>query len=1182
MSHLYEELAKRKALVEQVNKLQSEVDQLDSTKAVPEKSISSTFTSTTVHLSMNSKAVAQTAKPVTTSWSTASSPVVSHVKPLASVSPSSSSPLTGLSKPSVVMSIPSPTLSTPLHYSTTQPQLVNTYQPLLTPVVGVPVQMVSYLEKDGKLLPPIHKMKQTKQKGNAKKKPRVSQQASKPVVNVTLTPSSAVLSPQSTAASPTTPTVSLWQSPSISRTQQPLLTSPVTPVSAPGRLGSALASPATLVTSPVTPTPVRRVSSNLSPVLPLSVASNVPQRSSSEVPPMVSFAQNGLSYISPLSPLSSIPAAARLATSCATPLSSLSASTEKYLNTFTTQSTVASKPSFSSVSQCPPVSNSQLSYSNRLPFLNTDLSTDHSAGIKLLCDLLNDTLPEQPPPLVATSLAVRSLGTPTSESTASSNADSSQVEHRRHADTPPAPSSKNASKSPRTSPMTSVATSQLSGAVSSSVEKNASIQKTSTNGGTPPAVKKRNSPFTIESLVSSSPESQSGKSKSPDQAEIGKREPSPASTSNRSSPKGKNKSPSTNFSIAHITRDMNTMSSTAKGNPPSITGPAMSSVSASVLSDEVSQQHRRTSPPMPRISNPESSDRTTLNAAQSSSVPVSGVAGEVDLQRQRVSAPVGRVCSPPTGKNSLVECSLVSNEFSRKNVLTQRISPVKTADTDRPINSPQEIQAQKSRDAELTRAPSSTKQAHPVSSEVSSTISSVNKISSSVSPEHGRNSSSTDDLTASIIPNIPLEMIPLPSGKRPSPEITRQTDAAGKKTNQTGSTGKKTSQTDFTGKKRRSPTPQIPKSTSPDSEVSSLMSNESLPQSPSISSSDSKAETALLEGQAPVLVDSNPCSARSPIPVAPSSILPPQSGVSLPPFGSVFSLTKGNDSTAKNSNQVSEKPSQSAKETPEPPAKKRKRKDKKKVPGKVKGALSLLIQYDSDSQSSCGTHTESDDSSGHSTSPVSGTLSPVVMEITDSPRHQKSGAVPEQSNETANNGKQMNGVGASSKSRQTVTRKKRPSIGKTPVEKKKARGGEGGKEQTNASTVPPFVNLDDTVVSMQQLKSVAPSVSTPTSYPPYPSGYPSYPAPGQHGYVMPGFPLPTSALNFTPGGHPRAQYSASLSQYYSGEPNAAPPGYSAPPRGYLPQWRTSYAPMQCQPPQFSYSNNGNDGSSVYR
>ena len=660
--------------------------------------------------------------------------------------------------------------------------------------------------------------------------------------------------------------------------------------------------------------------------------------------------------------------------------------------------------------------------------------------------------------------------------------------------------------------------------------------------------------------MSSSPESQSGKSKSPDQAEIGKRQPSPASTPNRSSPKGKNKSPSTNFSIAHITRDMNTMSSTAKGSPPSVTGPAMSSVSASVLSGEVSQQHRRTSPPMPRISNPESSDRTALNAAKRSTVPVSGVASEVDLQRRRVSAPVARVCSPPTGKNSLVESSLVSNESSRKSVLSKRNSPVKTADTDRPISSLQEIQAQKPRDAELTHAPSSTKQAQPVSSEVSSTISSVNKISSSVSPEHRRNSSSTDDLTASIIPNIPLEMIPLPSGKRPSPE----TDSTGKKTNQTA--------------------PQIPKSTSPDSEVSSLMSNESLPQSPSISSSDSKAETTLVEGQAPVLVDSNPCSARSPIPVAPSSILPPQSGLSLPPFGSVFSLTKGDENTAKNRNQISEKPSQLAKEKPEPPAKKRKRKDKKKVPGKVKGALSLLIQYDSDSQSSCGTHTESDDSSGHSTSPVSGTLSPVVMETTDPPRHQKSGAVPEQNNEAANGGMQMNGVGASSKSGETVTRKKRPSNGKTSVEKKKSRGGGGGggNEQTNASTVPPFVNLDDTVASMQQLKSVAPSVSTPSSYPPYSSGYPSYPAPRQHGYVMPGFPLPTSALNITPGGHPHAQYSASLTQYYSGEPQPAPTGYSAPPSGYFPQWRTSYAPMQCQPPQFSYSNNGNDGSNVYR
>lgn len=283
-----------------------------------------------------------------------------------------------------------------------------------------------------------------------------------------------------------------------------------------------------------------------------------------------------------------------------------------------------------------------------------------------------------------------------------------------------------------------------------------------------------------------------------------------------------------------------------------------------------------------------------------------------------------------------------------------------------------------------------------------------------------------------------------------------------------------------------------------------------------------------------------------------------------------------------NSSQASEKPSQSTKQTSEAPAKKRKRKEKKKAPGKAKGALSLLIQYDSDSQSSCGTHTESDDSSGHSTSPVSGTLSPVVMETTDNSRYQTSGGLPGQSHDVSANGSlQINGAGVSSKSGETVVHKKRPSNGKSPVEKKKSKGG--GNHQTNANPASPFVNLNDTVVSMQQLKSVSPGVSMPANYQPYPAGYPSYTPPGQHGYVMPGFPLPTSTLTFTPGGHPHAQYSASLPpQYYTGESHPGPPGYSTSPRAYFPQWRTSYAPMQCQPSTFNYSNNGNNSNNAYR
>ena len=883
MSHLYEELAKRKALVEQVNKLQSEVDQLDTTKAVTEKATSSSLPSGRAQSTINTKSTAQTTKAVTTPSSSSLGSVMSHAKPLASVTSGLSSSPAVISKPSVVMSSPSGAFGSSLLYSTTQPQLVNSYQPLLRPVVGGPVQMVSYIDKDGKLFTPAQKSKQAKQTGNARKKAKVSQQ-SKPAISVTLPSSPAVLNPQavSTVASPSTPTGSMWQSPSVSRPYQPLVTSPVTPVSASSRPGSQLTPALSFMTSPVTPTPVRQVPGNLSSAVPLSaVPSSTQQRSSAEVPPMVSFVQSGLSFISPLSPLSSMSVISRAPTSGVTPLSSLSASTEKYLNTFTTQTTAASRPSFSSSSQSLPVSTSQLSYSSRSPFLNTDLSTDHSAGIKLLCDLLNDTLPEQPPPLVATSLAVRSLGTPTSLAPASSIPDSSRVE-QRHVDTPP----KTTSNSPRTPPV--VTASQLHGAISSSVEQTTSAQRTPTTAGTPPVSKKRTSPFAIENLVRSNPESQSGKS--PSETELGKRHPSPASSTNRSSPKGKNKSPSTNFSIAHITRDMNAV--TSKGHTPSlVTTPA-------VYSDE-KIQHRRTSPPLPRISNPEtdgsrtkSSVVTSSNAVQSSMEPASrsvSSAGAVDVQRQRVCAPIARVCSPPSEKNCLVQSRLVSNEVSRSSV-AQGTSPAQAGDAGRPISNLQESAGPKSGNPQLScqlAGSSSSKEDLQFSSEVTSSNLSVNKISSSVSPERRQDASSSQELIAANIPEIPLDMIPLPSDKRPSP-----TSLSGK----TGSAGKK----------RSSPVLQIPKSTSPDSEVSSLMAHETLPQSPSISSSVSKAGTVVLEGQAPALVDSNPCSARSPIPVAPSSLLQPNSGVSLPSFGSVFSPTKGGepvsseDSTAKN------------------------------------------------------------------------------------------------------------------------------------------------------------------------------------------------------------------------------------------------------------------------------------------
>ena len=759
------------------------------------------------------------------------------------------------------MSIPSGTLVNPLqqHYITTaQPQLVNTFQPLLRPSVGVPVQMVSYIAKDGN---PINstsssKSRRTKQKGGAKKKPKMDQQSQQPVSRVTQPSSTALLSPQ-LVASQTTPTSSTWQSPSVSRAHHSLITSPVTPVNSSFHSGNDRSGPVSLVTSPVTPTPVRLVSSDLSSVVSLPSRSASSSGPGSEVPPMVSFVQSGLSCTSPLSPLSSMSSASvsRSLTTGATPLSSLSASTQKYLNTFTTQSTEASR-SF-------PASTNQSSFAGRTSFLNTDLSTDHSAGIKLLCDLLNDTLPEQPPPLVATSLAVRSLGTPTSVSSASS--DSSVVEQGRHPTTPPTLPSRSSSKSPRTPPLGNTLARPSPGGTTSSSEQTPT-HNTPPTAEAPAAGKKRTSPFTIENLVSSNPE----KSKSPGETGVGERNPSPVSANSRRSPKGKN----TNFSIAEITRDMNPSS---KERVPFVTGPVGCSVPTSVSPGQEKQNQRRISPPLATITNPEpdgsvvvSTGIKPLNAVQSStdqkSDPIPKNEGE--LRRGELSAPVARVSSVSAHMNSYVPSSLVSKRSALKQdvVHSEGQNPISKHHEDRSCLDSKLISPTPDRTPSQKAQPvSDVPKDETAPGEVSSSIP-----SSTSSPERHRPDASTH--ASEIISDVPLDMIPLPSGKRPSP-----TSLSGKK----GSANKK----------RRSPVSQIPKSASPDSEVTSLMTNEALPQSPSISSSVSKA-TAVLEGQAPVLVDSNPCSARSPIPVAPSSLLQPQSGVSLPSFGSVFSLPK--------------------------------------------------------------------------------------------------------------------------------------------------------------------------------------------------------------------------------------------------------------------------------------------------
>ena len=80
-------------------------------------------------------------------------------------------------------------------------------------------------------------------------------------------------------------------------------------------------------------------------------------------------------------------------------------------------------------------------------------------------------------------------------------------------------------------------------------------------------------------------------------------------------------------------------------------------------------------------------------------------------------------------------------------------------------------------------------------------------------------------------------------------------------------------------------------STSPDSEVRSLLSKESMPQSPLSHSPVQNELPGRTENRPLVLVDSNPCSSRSPIqlPTSPAVV---SNSSSLPSFGSVFSPNK--------------------------------------------------------------------------------------------------------------------------------------------------------------------------------------------------------------------------------------------------------------------------------------------------
>ena len=248
----------------------------------------------------------------------------------------------------------------------------------------------------------------------------------------------------------------------------------------------------------------------------------------------------------------------------------------------------------------------------------------------------------------------------------------------------------------------------------------------------------------------------------------------------------------------------------------------------------------------------------------------------------------------------------------------------------------------------------------------------------------------------------------------------------------------------------------------------------------------------------------------------------------------------------------------------------------------------MLIQYDSDGLSSNSTHTESDDSSIHSGTPSPVEPSPSGPQET---RCQTSVAVPDSSRQFPATG--VLEVNGNSPQGCDVAPKKRSSNGKSPVDKKKAKGGnERGFTCSNST----LVNLNDTISTMPQLRPVrqglvdklSPVLGNPPRYPVYSSPYTSfssttsqYTAAGVAQYALPNYPVPSGSLNFPPG-HP--PFSTSLPQYFTGGV-PRPPGCGPSPRGFFPQWRNSYAQMQCQTPfqpSYDFAKCGNKAKDGFR
>ena len=929
MNHLYEELARRKALIEQVNKLQSEVNELDSARTVHDSSrLPPILTST-----QSSPVQTRQSKPTVSPQSVVLKNPSTQPPEFSGVS------MTVLHSPVIASKLSpdtcslSQSLAAAKCHESPKPPGVNSFQSFWMQVPGGPIPVSqSYLSQG---VPSVNssniaiapKTKQTTQHGNAYKK--VSSKARtpthpNPVVSLSVVSSIATIplpSSQLTSSitSPVTTTSAVRQPATACHFLQPLVTSPFMPVissrhPASERLASLVVtstatpliasrhttreqSAPSVVTSPVTPTPTRHFTSEI------QCTSSTPAScvTSSEIPSMVSFVQNGLSCIAPLSPLSGI-SSLHTPISRGTPLSSLSESTQKYLNTFVTQSSTVSIPSQTTFAQRQCTPSSQFVDPGKRPLPNTDLSTDHSAGIKLLCDLLNDTLPEQPPPLLATSVAVRSLGSPSSmvtTSLATSGSADRKYKRREAASLDVSFSSSTPLRGNNGVPTNACEVS----AMNQTPPGNRMPRESGTQSS--PTGKRRNSPFSIEDIVS--PEIQRRKPKSPDSGQAGAMQTTPVSTK-RGSPVVRNKSPSTNFSIAHITRNIN--SPNVVRSPRSAPEIASSGGIPLIIGPETGHpQQRRVSPPAPRVSGPadekrcriESTEVKLLNKAGSTrpsqelahktraafvtdpaaySVVPTLTSSEANQHTSRVSVPAKSLSSTvisrsvstnvPSLRLPAKEAALSVNSSFSGAVAPERGSAPVSDPSKGSITSNRRDPAPANEVAEVDH----------ILSEATSSMSPVGTISSRADAlQREKETGASDGSSPSdhpdsgaMITDIPLDTIPLPTGGKPSPN--------------------KTHSNIHSTEKRSSPGSHIPKSTSPDTEVSSLMARECLPQSPSISSSVSRSGPTGLESRTPVLVDSNPCSACSPIPVATSPNLQALSGVSLPSFGSVFSLAK--------------------------------------------------------------------------------------------------------------------------------------------------------------------------------------------------------------------------------------------------------------------------------------------------